>query len=171
MSEENTNDLAVLFPGREVTCKGEAIKVMPLYFGQWPMAGKLAKPMVAVLRSANLFNMRMGEDENGKPSPKFDLADGWMGELPGLLDDGGEALLKFFAFAINKPRDWFDTLPGDEGVALAQAILAENKDFLSRKVLPLMKMGGLFNWEATAAGAKSLPASSATATDEKTSTA
>ena len=168
---DSKDDLAVMFPGREVLCKGETITVMPLYFGQWPMAGKLAKPMVAVLRSANLFNIRMDEDENGKPVPKFDLSDGWMGELPGLLDDGGEALLKFFAFAINKPREWFDTLPGDEGVALAQAILAENKDFLSRKVLPLMKLGGLFNWEAPAAGAESLPASSATATGATTSTA
>jgi hypothetical protein len=166
---EATNDMAVLFPGRDVTCKGETIRVVPLYFGQYPMAGKLAKPLVAALRESNLFTIHL-KDAAGQmlPAPIFTLSPGWMVELPGLLDDGGEALMKFFAFAIGKPREWFDTLPGDEGIELAQAILEENKRFFIQKVLPLIKLDGLFKG-TPADGAASSPDSSTSATAGATS--
>ncbi len=160
----DTEDIAVLFPGREVVCKGETIKVLPLYFGQYPLAAKHIKPLMAALQQSNLFMYREEANEAGVKTATFGLADGWMAGLPDLLDDGGEALIQLFSFALKKPREWFDTLPGDEGIALAQAFFEENSDFFVKKVLPKLQAVGL-----TKAGAESVPDSEATATPGATS--
>lgn len=150
------SDLAALFPGREVVCKGETIRIVPLYFGQYPQAGKLAKPLINALREANLFAFA-NVIEDGKTVAKFELAENWIAELPMVLDEGGEALIRFFAFAIGKPREWFDTLAGDEGIALGQAIFEENADFFVRRILPMLQTAGF----TKADGAASSPASTA----------
>src|SRR5689334_843130 len=132
MSEQT--DLEILFPGREVTCKGETIKVVPLFFGQYPTAAKLARPLAMALFQSGLLTVK---DEVVSISPELVTA------LPVVLDEGGEAFMAFFAFAIGKPRKWFDTLPGDEGIDLAMAILEENRDFFVRRLLPKLKAAGL----------------------------
>lgn len=169
MAGISENDLAALLPGRDVVCKGETITVMPLYFGQYPTAGKLARPLVMALATSGVFGVKEVTDEAGKKSVEMALSDGWIASLPTILADGGEAMMAFFAFAIKKPRDWFDDLMADEGFELAEAILRENYDFFVRRVLPMLQKAGLLKVSATTDGAASLPASLQPATDGQTS--
>jgi hypothetical protein len=86
-----------------------------------------------------------------------------------VLEEGGEALMEFFAYAIGVKRDWMDTLPGDEGLVLAKAIFEENADFFVRKILPTLNELGLAKVSTGSDGAQSLPASTATDTPGNTS--
>ena len=165
MSEEN-NVLAALLPGRDVTCKGETIRVLPLFFGQWTTAIKILKPIFGALGSSGLFVMRT-DDETKKM--RFDLNTDIMSALPDLLDVGGDALMKFVAYAIAKDRPWLDTLPGDEGVELTHAILAENVDFFDRKILPMLEAKGLGKVFEGLAGTQSSLGLSTTGTTGTTS--
>lgn len=127
-------------PGRDVTCKGELLRILPLYFGQYPKAIKLMKPLSSALQEANVFSMKP-EKVSGDLS--FQITGNWLAALPQIFELGGEALLQFFAFAIGKPRDWFDTLDADEGLALAKAIFEENIDFFVRRIQPMLSEMGL----------------------------
>jgi hypothetical protein len=141
MSDES--EQGVLFPGREVAAKGETITVLPLFFGQYPPAMKLMRPLATSLSAAKIFKFQPGVDEQGAPTSKFVAADDWLSKLPQIFEEGGEALILFLAFAIGKPRKWFDTLPGDEGFALARAVFEENADFFVRRILPMLQAAGL----------------------------
>lgn len=161
---EAASDLAALLPGRDVMCKGESIRVLPLFFGQYPKAVKLVRPLSVVLQESGAFTVKPVTGEDGKASMQLGVAEDWLKTLPDVLEKGGEALIQFFAFSVNKPRDWFDTLPGDEGFALAKAILEENADFFVRRILPMLNEAGFLTGSAEQAGARSLPVSTATDT-------
>lgn len=154
------SDLEVLLPGREVSCKGERIKVLPLFFGQYPKAVSLMKPLASVIQQSGMMTT------NGA---SLSLSTEWLSFLPAVFDQGGEALIQFFAFAINKKRDWFDTLPADEGLALGQAIFEENRDFFVRRILPMLTSMGLVKVTAEPDGAQSLQTSTVTDTPGNTS--
>jgi hypothetical protein len=159
---DGAKDLAALLPGRDVQCKGESIRVLPLFFGQYPKAVKLVRPLATVLQESGAFSMRPVTDDAGKTQMQFGIAENWLGSLPDVLEKGGEALIQFFAYAIGKPRDWFDTLPGDEGFALAEAILKENADFFVQRIMPLLTASGLLTASTGPDGGPSLQGSTAT---------
>lgn len=162
-------ELAALLPGRDVECKGEAIRVLPLYFGQWPTAIKIVRPIAGALNESKVFGMKQVM-EDGKAAIRFEISSDWMASLPMLLDQGGEALMVFFAYCIGKPRTWFDTLDGDQGLKLAHAIFAENQDFFARRILPMLNELGLVKVASEdPAGVSSLPDSEATDTAGVTS--
>ncbi len=163
-SSPHNHDLADLLPGRDVSCKGETIRVVPLYFGQYPTAIKLVRPLAQALGRSGLFEMK---DEGGKV--KFAVSGNWITAVPVLFEEGGEALIQFFAFAISKPRTWFDTLPGDQGIELAQAIFEENKDFFVRRILPILEKSGLMKALGAEGGDPSSQDSTATDTAGPTS--
>ena len=163
MSVPDKSDLEVLLPGREVVAKGETLVIRPLYFGQYPRAIKLIRPLATIIQETGLFRVQSEVGPDGQARAQFSASDNWLGALPVVLEQGGEALIQFFSFAIGKPRDWFDTLPGDEGFRLANAIFQENSDFFVRKIMPLLAEMGLMNMEPTITpGAPLSPSSTAT---------
>lgn len=153
-------DLEVLLPGRDINCKGEDLRVLPLFFGQYPKAIKLVRPLIAILQQSGMFGM--GRDEQGQI--KFQISGEWLAVLPEVLEQGGEALIQFFAFAIAQKREWFDTLPADEGFKLAKAIFEENADFFVRRILPTLNEMGLVKVSESAGGDPSSLDSTATDT-------
>lgn len=128
-----TDDLQILFPGKEITAKGETITVVPFFFGAFPRAIKLMQPVAQSLQSSGII--KFAQDGT---KVNFVMADGWILKLPQIVSEGGEALIELVAFSIGKPRKWFDTLPGDEGIALTKAVLEVNADFFVRKMAPIL---------------------------------
>ena len=140
----------MLFPGREVAVGGETIVVKPLTFGQLPKATKLLQPVVKALRESGAL---------GGAGSVIDMIGSWVD----ILAAGGEDMLTLVGFAVGKPREWFDALSMDDGVALVRAVVEVNGDFFGRKVLPLLAA-------AQEGGATSSAFSSQPATDAPTST-
>jgi hypothetical protein len=129
---DTEKDLEKLLPlDVEVKAGGETIVPKPFPFGHLPKAVKLLRPIVDAAGSANI--MRIEGDT-------FMLAPDWPLRLPALMDEAGESLLGFVAFAIGKPRDWLDTIGADEGVALTKAVFEVNGDFFAKRIAPLLGM-------------------------------
>jgi hypothetical protein len=147
------SDLDKLFPGREVTVGGQTIALRPFYFGELPKAVRLLRPVTEAVRGAGIASF---------DGQTFGLAADWPLLLPKLMDEGGEALLDFVAFASHQPREWFDTLAADEGIALTKAVFEVNGDFFVQKIAPLMGMA--VAPQAPATGEPSSPDSSLPAT-------
>ena len=118
------SDMETLFPGRQVTAGGETLTITPLFFGNVPLATEKLAPVIKAVSSSL-----------GKPDQSImDIASSWVD----LLAAGGEDLLMFLAWYVNKPREWFNTIGMDDGLALLQAVYEENVDFFNRRVLPLL---------------------------------
>jgi len=130
--ETDKNDLEKLFAtGQEVTAGGETITLKPFTFGQLPRAIKLLRPITDAVGDAGIASFDGGD---------FRLAADWPLRLPVLMDEAGEALVSFVAFAIGKPREWFDTLGADEGIALTKAAFEVNGDFFVKRIAPMLGM-------------------------------
>ena len=113
------SEIDILYPeGKTVVASGESITVKPLKFGQIPKASLLLRPVVGKVAAAFSEGTAVAS---------------WVD----VLADGGEELLLAMAWAINKPRDWFDEVSVDEGVELARALYEVNADFFTKKVMPL----------------------------------
>ena len=162
MSDDKSGgDLAALIPGREVTLSnGETLTLAPFFFGQLPKAIRLLRPVTDAVREAGIAGFEGGD---------FRLASDWPLRIPQLMDEAGEALVEFVAFAVNKPRVWFDTLGSDDGIALTRAVFEVNSDFFARRVLPMLGMS--VQPAAPATGAPSSADSSAPGTAGTTSSA
>lgn len=142
-TETKTTDIEKLLPEREITIGGEAIVVRPFFFGQLPKAVKLLRPIAEALRETGIASID-GE--------WLALAKDWALKLPQLLEEAGEPLVAFVAFAVGKPRAWFDTLAADEGVKLTRAVFEANASFFVERIAPLV---GLKAASETATGAPS----------------
>ena len=153
-----SDDLAKLLPERELTLgSGEVLTLKPLFFGQLPKAVKLLRPVTDAVAQSGIARV------NGK---SFSLAEDWALRLPELMDAAGDGLLAFVAFAVNKPREFFDTLPADDGIALTKAVFEVNGDFFVKRIAPHL---GLAVTPTVETGASSLPDSSVPATVGETS--
>ncbi len=156
---QESGELAILFPGREISAGGETFTLSPFKFGQLPTATRLLKPVAGALSAGGVFSI-----QNVAGETQFLLASDWPLKVVELIADGGEDVLKFVAFASGKPIEWVNGLDADEGIALAKAVLEVNADFFVRRVLPLLGMG------QPSAGAISSESSSPAVTDAPTST-
>jgi hypothetical protein len=136
-----SEDLKALFPGQEVVAGGETITVSPFVFGQLPKVAKIFAKIKDVIEGGNLIE---------------------------IASAGGEDLLQLLCLAVNKPRDWFDTLPSDEGLALMATVISTNRDFFVQRMSPVLQK---LTRAVSGTGAPSSPASSAPATDGATSPA
>jgi hypothetical protein len=158
---DTKDDLAVLFPAREVPLStGETLTVAPFTFGQLPKAIGLMRPLTEALRTAEIASFGPGG---------MQLAADWPMRLPGIIDNGGEALIALLAFVYGKPRAWFDTLGADDGLAMARALLEVNGDFFVKRIAPTL--GLAVAAVPTLDGATSPDGSTATATAGATSSA
>lgn len=119
------NDLDVLYPaGKEVKAGGETLTIKPIKFGQLPQASRLIAPLSKQIAAAF------------KSDEVRTLAD-TAALFVDLMATGGEDLLVALGFFVGKPREWFDTMDNDEGLALLNAVFEVNADFFKRRVLPL----------------------------------
>jgi hypothetical protein len=157
---EAKSDIKTLFPGREETFKGEKITVSPFKFGQFPKAISLLRPITDAVQDAGIASMS---------AAGFNLAADWPLRLPQIMDEAGEALLEFLSFATGKPREWFDDLDADEGIALAKLVFETQGDFFVQRIAP--KLGLAIPEASPETGAQSSPDSSPAVTAGPTSRA
>ena len=54
------------------------------------------------------------------------------------MANSGESIMELCAFSVNKPREWLNTVPSDEGVLLLRSIFEVNADFFSKRIAPAM---------------------------------
>jgi hypothetical protein len=156
VSDEKDGGLSVLFPGEEVKAGGETLTIKPFMFGQFPRAMKLLRPITDAVRSAGIA---------GFDGQQFFFAQDWPMRLPQLMDEVGEPLLEFVGFAAGKPREWFDTIQADEGIALARAAFQVNASFFVQRIAPSLGLA-----VQPAGGEQLSPASSEPTTPETKST-
>lgn len=124
------SDLKVLFPGEEVTVKGETFTVKPFTFGQLPRAAKLVAGLSRALANSGIIVFTGGTD--------FAIAENWTAKIVTILSEGGEDLLAFVGFVVGKERPWFDDMDIPEGIALTKAVFQVNIDFFVQRVVPMM---------------------------------
>ena len=118
------NELATLFPGKEINlATGETITIKPFTFGQLPKAIKIGQKIGGLL--AEMYKQGKFEDQSKTSA-----------NLMFILSEGGEDLINLIGLGINKPRDWFDNLQGDDGINLTIAFLEVNIDFFTKKMMP-----------------------------------
>ena len=114
-----SDDLKVIFAGKEVKVGDEVLKLMPMKFGQLPKALQIVQKLGA------LFMQHYNDKTLDEP--------GAIIEITAL---GGEDLIELVAFGIGKPREWFDTIEADEGMSLVISFIEVNGDFFIKRVLP-----------------------------------
>lgn len=127
-----SEDLDKLLPaGLDVTVGGATLTLQPFKFGALPRAIKLLRPVTDAVGAAGIARFEGGN---------FLLAADWPLRLPALMDEAGESLLEFVAFASGQPRAWLDTLDADDGIALTKAAFEVNGDFFVRRIAPRLGM-------------------------------
>ncbi|WP_298220145.1 DUF6631 family protein [Halothiobacillus sp.] len=118
------SEVDILFPeGKTITIGGEEITIKPLTFGQIPKASKMIAPIIKAMSSAELGGQSL-----------LDLAGNWVE----IMAVGGEDLIALIGWAINKDRDWFDSLGMDDGINLIKTVIEVNSDFFTKKVIPML---------------------------------
>jgi hypothetical protein len=129
-----TKEIQLLFPeGKEVTLKGKKFVVKPFGFGKFPKVLKL-------LNSIKVSDVEDTAIEQMAKEGKINRA-----SISKIMVDNGDVVVDMCSLAISQPRDFFDDLPGDEGLDLAQAIIEVNVDFFVGRLQPklLTVMSGL----------------------------
>lgn len=119
-----TEEIKILFPGKELNLStGEQLIIKPFTFGQLPKALSLASKISFIL--AEMYN-------EGKFEDKKKISQ----NLMQVLSQGGEDLIQLIALGVDKPREWFDGLPGDDGINVMVAFLEVNIDFFTQRMMP-----------------------------------
>lgn len=142
MSDDKTNDLAVLLPDREVTVAGETLTVREIRFGERVRHAAQVEALLTAMWAAI-------RDAEGQ-------------EITGALLDAvfasqSEAFATLMAVSVGKPREWLDTLSDADGSLLMYEFWGVNSRFFMRQ---LVTKGVLRHLAATAPsdGANSSPA-------------
>jgi len=117
-SRATENDLAILFPERELVLRGETVTVREFSFEESLRAGAIAQPILAEL--GQLI------ETTGTESTYPDLEE--------LFARHARAYIELIALATGKPVEWIATLPGKEGDQLAMAFWVVNSGFFTRRL-------------------------------------
>lgn len=113
---DRSDDLKTLLPeSLTVDAGGQTFTIGPFTFGQLPGVLKHVGALIGAINGESL-------------------------DLSALSEAGGESIIALVMIATGKPREWFDALPADEGIALMQAVLEANEDFFSRRLLPRLTL-------------------------------
>lgn len=157
-----SEDLKALFPIEVVEVTGGQVKAHPFYFGQLSRVAKLCKPIVEALISSGIMTITSNTDNTST----IKIDNDFIPKLFQIMSDATEPVLCLVAFAVDKPRDWLDSLPVDDGIRLTTKIWEVNSDFFVKRVMPMlvpMLKSKLTTSDST--GGISSPASSAPVTD------
>lgn len=145
---EMAKEVELLFPtGKVVVLNKKDYTILPYGFGKFP------KVMASLSKLADVTQL----DTTGQTEDAI---------IKMMFLTGGEEIMDLCALALDQPRKFLDTIPADEGVQLALAILEVNRDFFIARLQPqvvkiVAKLSEL-------AGAASSLASSNTDTEKKT---
>jgi hypothetical protein len=134
--EQDTNELAVLFPTNEMTLAGEVINLRPFPFGKW---GEV------ILKATGIVQIVLEEmEKHGNAAFDVSLKKGNFRVSPEayellvrLLDKGPDNIYDILAISARKPREWVDALEGEDGIKLLVGTFMVNKDFFTKSVAPL----------------------------------
>lgn len=139
-----SDDLKVLFPGQPVSLAGETYTIKPFTFGALPKVLGVLRAMASELKADEIDVLKLIESH--------------LGDMTALM-----------ALATGKPAEWIGGLQMDEAIALATAIVEENKEVFNRAVMPKLSalLAGLGVVPST--GETSSAPSSQPATDTTTS--
>jgi hypothetical protein len=133
--DQDSADLAALFPDKEVTVNGETFSIHPFFFGQLSTVTKFVKPIAQALLLSGMLKI---EPPDATGLVKFRLDDNFVAGLFEAIEDVGDPLMKLIAYASGKDRAWLDTVPVDEGIRLTQKIWEINADFFVKRVMPML---------------------------------
>lgn len=123
------SDIKTIFPAQEITlASGEVLSIKPLTFGQLPKAVELTNKLGSTL--ANL-DPNTFDDKQSLASAMFQL-----------LSLSAEDFVTLLSYVLKKPRDWFDELPTQDGVAISIAFLEVNIGFFTQHVQPVLSKAG-----------------------------
>jgi hypothetical protein len=121
-----TDQLEVLFPRNiQVEVNDEQINLTPFKFGQINKVVKVATPMFGLLKTQ--VDLSKTEGEVGAQIMEL------------VVTNGGDALSEVIQIATNKSKQWVDELDNDKVIELLVGIVEVNKDFFTKKVLPLIQ--------------------------------
>lgn len=123
------SDIKTIFPATEITLtSGEVLSIKPLTFGQLPKAVELTNKLGSTL--ANLDPSTFNDNQSLAQS------------MFQLISLSAEDFVQLLAFVLKKPREWFDELPTQDGIAISIQFLEVNIGFFTQHVRPvLMKEG------------------------------
>lgn len=113
-----SDDLKVIFPGRDVQTRIGVINVSPFRSRKFPAALALLSEIAPKIAQAKEF-------EGVKAILKA-------------IELGGEPVYQLMALALGKPVEIFDELLLDDTMALFTAVVEENYDFFTQKVIPMV---------------------------------
>lgn len=158
-----SDDLKVMFPDEVVEVAGGPVTVHPFYFGQLSRVAKFCKPIAETLLSSGIMTISSNTDNTST----IKINNDFVPKMFQIMAEGSEPLIALVAYAVDKPREWLDKVPIDEGIKLTQKVWEVNSDFFVKRVMPILQSqltkSGLI-------GGMSSPASSEMAIDVKTST-
>lgn len=146
---EQTDELDILAPDKQIVISGETLVVRELRFGEQIAHHAILSTLAEALRPA------ISGEEKMRSADELTL-------ILDALTEHAEALTTMIAISVGKSREWVADLTGDEGEALTLVWWSVNQGFFIRRLLrPLVLQ------EARArlsAGDASSPSSSATDT-------
>lgn len=118
------DELEILFQGPiEFSVCGETLKIRPFSFGELPK-------VIALLRGVG------GTFAHWHAAGKLNTLEALMD----IVATGGENLIHTLALNVGKPREWFDTVPADEGINVLLEFLKLNLSFFTKRVVPLLQL-------------------------------
>lgn len=134
--KQEKDELNILFPVNEMDLAGEKINLRPFVFGKWTEVIKKSADIVKIVLDAinkdgeAVLDVSLTK-EDFKVSPQaYEL-------LFKLINEGGENIYDILAISARKTREWVNNLEGEDGINLLIGTFAVNKDFFSKRVLPL----------------------------------
>lgn len=144
------DDLAVLFPDKEIVVGAETLTIKPFTARQWPK-------VIGVFQ---------------KLQPLLTVGEGETVDMLGIFAAGADDLYLALGIAAHKPLEWFDEVQMDDAIKLFSLVLEINQTFFAERIAPMLPdLLARFGLQPAKAedGAEPLPNSSPTGTDGKTS--
>lgn len=128
----STNELKILFPDEDLTLMGEPTIVKPFPFGKIPKVITQASMIVQMMVSMpEELITEEGNLDLEDPATSIILAT--------MMEQCGKPVMEILALSVNKPREWVEDLPPDEGILLLAKVWEVNKDFFMRRLAPMLQ--------------------------------
>lgn len=105
--------------------RSERLEIRPLTVGAVPGIVRLARPVIDAV-----LNLQSVPEEGSEELVDLALD---------LIDQHGEALYSAVALAVGREREWIEGGDLGEFVELCRALVAVNRDFFARRLLPMLK--------------------------------
>ena len=116
--QKEVDEVDVLFPTSvEFVVNGENVVIHEFKFGELPKVIKLLKV------AGPLFIQASNEDKLSDPLT-----------ILSIIEHGGEDLIQLLSGNVGKPREWFDTVGAEDGLAMITALMVINFAFFTNRV-------------------------------------